>query len=634
MKLEARNLIASDYVHEDWRAGICYSITGLSTRYLSLSTVEFSRRNSVAHFRRRFREDDLSTPDFATIMPTIYDHSQPKVQDIPQGFSLPVPTQGTFDIRPSHISLVERNLFGGLPDEDPGKHMEIFTDYCCSISVPAGVTQDEVKETLFLYSLKDSAREWYRYLDKVAAGVTNWTSLALAFYKRYYPPVKTNALRSQITNFQQGPDEELHEAWVRFKKLVRVILDAAANGRFQNNVESNKGWNTIEEMAVHRAEYGSSRGNSRKLSDEMSAVVTLIASINTRLEKLETSKASEKKIEIIRSWDSARNFEKQLEILAANQIANSSSNREVPIETLNAIHLRSGLSYDGPDKPRKDSENDEKSDLNAASDDLTEILNIRKTKIVDPTTSVAVPYPERLKNTKLEHKFGKFLEIVKNLEVTIPFTDLITQVPSYTKFINDILTRKKNFNDVGTIAFTEECNVLSRSNIPPKLKDPGSFSIPCTIGNHEFGKALCDLGASVSVMPYSVCEKLNIGNLKVTNMTLQMADRSIQRPLGILEDVPVRVGKFFILVDFVVLDIAEDSQIPIILGRPFLHTAGAVIDVKRGVLSLEVGDDIIEFSLARTITEPADDDTESLAKDPLADLTSLDECAINPNGLL
>ncbi|XP_074304591.1 uncharacterized protein LOC141639338, partial [Silene latifolia] len=518
-------------------------------------------------------------------MPTIYDHSQPKVQDIPQGFSLPVPIQGTFDIRPSHISLVERNLFGGLPDEDPGKHIEIFTDYCCSIPVPAGVTQDEVKETLFLYSLKDFAREWYRYLDKVAAGVTNWTSLALAFYKRYYPPVKTNALRSQITNFQQGPDEELHEAWVHFKKLVRSV--------------PHHGWNTIEEMAVHRAEYGSSRGNSRKPSDEMSAVATLIASINARLEKLDTSKASEKKIEI------------PLKILAANQIANSSSNREVPIETLNVIHLRSGLSYDGPNKPRKDSENDEKSDLNSgaktnstastsgrstnnisrstriydekvsdqelfepstsglstepnglstgspvlnenpsiklqhtsASDDLTEILNIRKTKIVDPTTSVAVPYPECLKNTKLEHKFGKFLEIVKNLVVTIPSTDLITQVPSYTKFMKDILTRKKFFNDVGIIAFTEECNVLSRSNIPPKLKDPGSFSISCTIGIHEFGKALCDLGASVSVMPYSVCEKLNIGNLKVTNMTLQMADRSIQRPLGILEDVPVRLNE-------------------------------------------------------------------------------------------
>jgi len=120
------------------------------------------------------------------------------------------------------------------------------------------VTQDEVKAVLFLYSLKDDARDWYRYLDKVAAGVTDWTSLALAFYKRYIPPAKTNDLRGQITNFQQGPDEEFHEAWVRFKKLVRAIphhgfqpwylcnqfynalyddcrsiLDSAANGRFQ-----------------------------------------------------------------------------------------------------------------------------------------------------------------------------------------------------------------------------------------------------------------------------------------------------------------------------------------------------------------------------------------------------------------
>ncbi|XP_074297525.1 uncharacterized protein LOC141628260 [Silene latifolia] len=547
MKLEARNLIVSECVHEVGGWNLLQRVWSIDQRPQSIDRGVQKRRQCSLHFRRRFREEDLSTPDFSTIMPTIYDHSQPKVQDIPQGFSLPVPMQGTFDIRPSHISLVERNLFGGLPDEDPGKHMEIFTDYCCSISVPAGVTQDEVKETLFLYSLKDSVREWYRYLDKVAGGVPNWKSLALAFYKIYYPPVKTNALRSQITNFQQGPEEELHEAWVCFRKLVRsvphhgfqqwylcnqfynvlfddyrVILDAAANGRFQNNVESNKGWNTIEKMAVHRAEYGSSCGNSRKPSDEMSVVATLIASIIARLEKLETSKASEKKIEIpvhnsdeteklreiIRALlvqvtkieeagiESARKFEKQLEILVANQIANSTSNREVPIEKLNAIHLRSGLSYDSPDKPRKDSENDEKSDLNcSAKRTLLPRQSSRSTNNISRSTRICD-------------------EKVSDQELFEP------SVPSYIKFMKDILTRKKIFNDVGITAFTEECNVLSRSNVPAKLKDSGSFSIPCTIGIHEFGKALCDLGASVSVKPYSVCEKLNIGNLKVTNMTL------------------------------------------------------------------------------------------------------------------
>ncbi|XP_074305070.1 uncharacterized protein LOC141640005 [Silene latifolia] len=163
--------------------------------------------------------------------------------------------------------------------------------------------------------------------------------------------------------------------------------------------------------------------------------------------------------------------------------------------------------------------------------------------------------------------------------------------------MKDILTRKRTFDNVETIAFTAECSALLQNKSPPKLKDPCSFSIPCTIGTYTIDKALCDLGASVSVMPYSICERLNMDVLKCTSVTLQMADRSIKRPLGVLQDVLVKVGKFLIPVDFIVLDIAEDSQIPIILGRPFLHTAGAVIDVKNGKLTLEVGDDKVTYNL-------------------------------------
>ncbi|XP_074314466.1 uncharacterized protein LOC141649680 [Silene latifolia] len=148
--------------------------------------------------------------------------------------------------------------------------------------------------------------------------------------------------------------------------------------------------------------------------------------------------------------------------------------------------------------------------------------------------------------------------------------------------MKDILTKKRTFDDVETIAFTAECTALLKNKSPPKLKDPGSFSISCTIGTYTIDKALCDLGASMSVMPYSICDKLNMGVLKCTSVTLQMADRSIKCPLGVLQDVSVKVGKFLIPVDFIVLDMAEDAQIPIIFGRPFLHTARAVIDVKNG----------------------------------------------------
>ncbi|XP_021774615.1 uncharacterized protein LOC110738511 [Chenopodium quinoa] len=153
--------------------------------------------------------------------------------------------------------------------------------------------------------------------------------------------------------------------------------------------------------------------------------------------------------------------------------------------------------------------------------------------------------------------------------------------------MKDILTRKRAFNKVETVAFTEEYRASLQNKSPPKLKDPGSFSIPCHIGNVFIDKALCDLGAIVSVMPSFVCSRLNMGDLKVTNITLQMADRYVKYPL----------------------DMAEDTQIPIILGRPFLHTTGAIIDVKNGKLTLSVGDDNITFNLGRV-----------LARDPLEEV--------------
>ena len=133
--------------------------------------------------------------------------------------------------------------------------------------------------------------------------------------------------------------------------------------------------------------------------------------------------------------------------------------------------------------------------------------------------------------------------------------------------------------------------------MPPKLKDPGSFSIPCVIGKFVIDKALCNIGASISVMPLSICKRLNMGELRPTKMSVQLADRSIKYPVDILENVPVRVGQFYIPTDFIIMDIKEDASTPIILGRPFLATAGAIIDVKRGKLTFEVGEEKVEFIL-------------------------------------
>ncbi|XP_027082493.1 uncharacterized protein [Coffea arabica] len=210
-----------------------------------------------------------------------------------------------------------------------------------------------------------------------------------------------------------------------------------------------------------------------------------------------------------------------------------------------------------------------------------------------------VPFSQRLKPSRNDKEFEKFVNIFKQLHINIPFVDAILQIPSYAKFLKEIMTKKRKLVDSETITLTEECSAIIQNKLPPKLKDPGSFTVPCTIGNVEFSKALCDLGASVSLIPLTVAKQLGLKELKRTNISLQLADRSIRHSMGILENVLIKVQKFIIHVDFVVLDMEEDVNVPIILGRPFLATAGTIIDVKRDKFKFQIGEEEVEFDLSK-----------------------------------
>ena len=133
------------------------------------------------------------------------------------------------------------------------------------------------------------------------------------------------------------------------------------------------------------------------------------------------------------------------------------------------------------------------------------------------------------------------------------------------------------------------------------MKDPGSFTIPFTIGGFEIKKALCDSGVSINLMPLSVARKLSLGELTPTTVTLQMAERTMSKAEGVIEDVLVKVGKFVFPVDFIILDIEEDSQVPLLLGRPFLATGVALIDMQKGVLTLRVGEEAVDFNLLQSL---------------------------------
>ena len=147
----------------------------------------------------------------------------------------------------------------------------------------------------------------------------------------------------------------------------------------------------------------------------------------------------------------------------------------------------------------------------------------------------------------------------KKIEMNIPFTEALNQMPHYAKFMKDILSKKRKFDKEGVVSLLETCSAVIQKNLPLKMQDPGNFTISYSIGNYKFGKALCDSGASINLMPLLVVKRLSLGELTPTAMTLQMADKTMAQPEGILEVVLIKVGKFIFPVDFIVMGIEEDK---------------------------------------------------------------------------
>ncbi|XP_062118572.1 uncharacterized protein LOC133832214 [Humulus lupulus] len=165
------------------------------------------------------------------------------------------------------------------------------------------------------------------------------------------------------------------------------------------------------------------------------------------------------------------------------------------------------------------------------------------------------PFPQRFQKKKLDSQFKKFLDMLKQLHINIPLEKALEQMSNYVKFMKDVLTRKRRLGEFETVALTKECSSFLQNKLPPKMKDPGSFVIPCTID-------------------------------------------------GKIEDVLVKVDKFIFPADFIVLDYEADREIPIILGRPFLTTGRTLIDVQKGELTMRVQDEQVTFNVFKAMRFP------------------------------
>ncbi|XP_020270799.1 uncharacterized protein LOC109845984 [Asparagus officinalis] len=190
-----------------------------------------------------------------------------------------------------------------------------------------------------------------------------------------------------------------------------------------------------------------------------------------------------------------------------------------PKGSINAITLRSGKELVGPmmRNDHKDVVDESEKLVSSEKEHSSEQVE----RYVAPLPyKPPLPFPQRQVKAKLEKQFGKFIEILKKLHINIPFVEVISQMPSYAKFLKEILSNKRRLEEYETVALTQECSDIIQNKLPPKLKDPGSFSIPCTIGDMSINRSLCDLSASVSLMPLSICNKLQMGYLKPTTISL------------------------------------------------------------------------------------------------------------------
>nr|XP_016504489.1 PREDICTED: uncharacterized protein LOC107822455 [Nicotiana tabacum] len=246
------------------------------------------------------------------------------------------------------------------------------------------------------------------------------------------------------------------------------------------------------------------------------------------------------------------------------------------------------------------------------------------------TEQVVPPVPQNSNREKLASSAQR---------LNIPLMDALREMPGYAKMMKNLMSRKFDFQDVSIVTLTQTYNAVVTRPMAQKMSNPGSFTIPCTIGSYAFAKELCDLGASINLMPLAVYTKLGIGRARPTSMLLQLADRTAKRPTGIFDDVLVQVGKFVFPVDFVILYCHVDEEIPFILGRPFLATGRALIDCETGELKMRLNDEEVIFNVQQSMRRPGEyancslmeavdvilqeDDVALTAKDPF------EACLIN-----
>ncbi|GAV84626.1 LOW QUALITY PROTEIN: hypothetical protein CFOL_v3_28070, partial [Cephalotus follicularis] len=419
-----------------------------------------------------------------------------------------------------------------------------------------------------------------------------------------------------------------HESWERLKDLIRKcphhavpkwqlvqcfydgltaqnrqMVDASCGGTFMHKSED-EAWQLFESLSENSLHHLSSRVEPSAMGTQKKGGIYEVS-------QFETIKA---KVDML-----SQKLDKVLTIgTLPTQSTQNSMTQEACTLCASPTHYMKTFSnpdriYEKSPEESVSSKSGEKETVGQSEMEVTKASmskeNEQKWKEKDITSAIPkAPFPECLRSPSLVPPFGKklarmdeMMELFKQVQINIPLLDAIRQVPAYAKFLKDLCTARHKLRThiPKTVHLTEQVSAVLSNKLPPKLKDPEAPLISCKIGNLQIERALLDLGASVNILPSSVYDHFGFGELKPTEVTLQLADRSLKIPKGLIEDVLVKVDEFYFPVDFLVLDMTSSFGKPqsIILGRPFLATSNACINYRSGAMDISFGNKKLRLNI-------------------------------------
>nr|GEW03997.1 hypothetical protein [Tanacetum cinerariifolium] len=475
-------------------------------------------------------------------------------------------TANNFEIKHGLLNLVQNKQFFGHDKEDPHAHIRYFNKITSTMKFP-GVPSTSVKLMLFPFSLEGATRIW---LDKEPPrSILTWDDLA----------------------------------WDRFNDLLRACPHHGFSELHQLDTFYNA-LNTTNQDSLNFTVGGN-------FLDKMPRECLKIIESKSRVRQ-SRSKAVVAKVSTSSSAPTVSSDVAELKDMVIALLLDKKTKLQLPLPDA-AYHGPAIPSSFSPKAVNCETE-DTKDTVLLTNNGGTEVIHplvvqnskpfVAPVSAPMPNQKTSIPFPSRRNDERHREKANdqieKLYKIFRDLSFEISFTDALTLMPKFASTLKTQMGNKEKLSEMARTPLNENCSAVILNKLPKKLGDPGRFLIPFEFSRVNTCNALADLGASINLMPHSVWKDLSLPTLTSTCMTLELADRSITEPISIAKDVYVTVGKFQFPSDFVVVDFEPDPRVPLILGRSFLKTSHALIDVYQGEITLRVGKEAITLNLDQT----------------------------------